>query len=61
MVQDLAGKVAIVTGGSEGIGYATAALLARRGAQVVICGRRQEVLEKARTMIEAEGEEPLYA
>ena len=51
----LAGKVAIVTGGSEGIGYATAALLARRGAQVVICGRRQEVLEKARTMIEAEG------
>lgn len=55
MAQDMAGKVAIVTGGSEGIGYATAALLARRGAQVVICGRRQDVLEKARAGIEAEG------
>ena len=55
MTQDMAGKVAIVTGGSDGIGLATAALLARRGAQVVICGRRQEVLDQARATIEAEG------
>lgn len=55
MTQDMAGKVAIVTGGSDGIGLATAALLARRGAQVVICGRRQEVLDQARASIEAEG------
>ena len=55
MAQDLAGKVAIVTGGSDGIGLATAALLARRGAQVMICGRRQEQLDKARAAIEAEG------
>ena len=55
MMQDMAGKVAIVTGGSDGIGLATAALLARRGAQVVICGRRQEVLDQARASIEAEG------
>lgn len=55
MMQDMAGKVAIVTGGSDGIGLATAALLARRGAQVVICGRRQEVLDQARATIEAEG------
>ena len=54
MMQDMAGKVAIVTGGSDGIGLATAALLARRGAQVVICGRRQEVLDQARASIEAE-------
>ena len=54
MMQDMAGKVAIVTGGSDGIGLATAALLARRGAQVVICGRRQEVLDHARATIEAD-------
>mgnify|MGYP000854663093 CR=1 FL=1 len=32
MTQDMTGKVAVVTGGSDGIGLATAALLARRGA-----------------------------
>ena len=55
MAQDFAGKVAIVTGGSDGIGLATAALLARRGAHVTICGRRQELLDSARARIEAEG------
>ncbi|MBS0278903.1 MAG: SDR family oxidoreductase [Proteobacteria bacterium] len=55
MTQDLSGKVALVTGGSDGIGLATAALLARRGARVVICGRRAEVLETARAAIAADG------
>lgn len=55
MSENLAGQVAIVTGGSDGIGLATAALLARRGATVVICGRRQEMLDKARDMIAAQG------
>lgn len=55
MTQDMIGKVAIVTGGSDGIGFATAALLARRGAEVVICGRRQDMLDTARAAIEAEG------
>jgi len=55
MVQDMIGKVALVTGGSDGIGLATAALLARRGAQVVVCGRRQELLDKAHDSIASEG------
>jgi 3-oxoacyl-[acyl-carrier protein] reductase len=36
---DLAQSVCVVTGGSEGIGRATALALARRGARVAICGR----------------------
>ena len=32
-------KVVLVTGGSEGIGYSTSLLLARRGAHVVFCAR----------------------
>ena len=55
MVQDFTGQVAIVTGGSDGIGLATASLLSRRGAPVVTCGRRQELLDAARTRISSEG------
>jgi 3-oxoacyl-[acyl-carrier protein] reductase len=43
----LAGKVAIITGGSEGIGRATAESLGREGASVVICARRPDVLQRA--------------
>ena len=43
----LDGKVAIVTGGSDGLGRATAERLAREGARVAICGRRKEHLEAA--------------
>ena len=37
---ELSGKVALVTGGSDGLGRAAAHRLAAEGALVVICGRR---------------------
>ena len=40
-------KVAIVTGGSRGIGYATAEAFLREGAAVILCGSRQETADKA--------------
>ena len=54
----LQGKVAVVTGGSEGIGRAAAQSLGREGASVVVCARREEVLRTAASDVaEATGAE----
>lgn len=49
--QLLKGKIALITGGSTGLGYAAAKLLADHGAFVYITGRRADVLEKAKQSI----------
>jgi NAD(P)-dependent dehydrogenase (short-subunit alcohol dehydrogenase family) len=50
---DLKSRVAVVTGGGSGIGAASALLFAQHGADVAICGRTAETLEKTATKIEA--------
>src|SRR2546425_5931236 len=48
----LQGKVAVVTGGTSGIGLATARLLLAEGAAVAICGRDQARLAAAKSALE---------
>jgi len=50
---DLAGKVVCITGGSKGIGYATAEDFAREKARVVICARGVDGLKSAAERLEA--------
>lgn len=52
---NLTGKTALVTGSTEGIGYAIARQLASAGADVVINGRSEDKTEKAAKRLESEG------
>lgn len=51
----LKNKIAVVTGGNSGIGYATAQELLAQGATVVITGRRPEAVAQAATALGATG------
>ena len=50
----LTGKVAIVTGGTRGIGFATVRTYLQNGAKVALWGSRQETVEKALQKLHAE-------
>ena len=52
---ELKGKLVLVTGGSRGIGKSIALKLADQGADLVICGRNQDTLDKAVKDVQSRG------
>jgi NAD(P)-dependent dehydrogenase (short-subunit alcohol dehydrogenase family) len=56
---DLSGRVAVITGGGTGIGRGSALVLAERGADVLLAGRRPEPLESTADEVRALGRRAL--
>ena len=53
-------KVAVITGGTSGLGYAFAELLGKAGAKIVITGRREELGFKAEAALKEMGIDVMY-
>ena len=56
----LSGRIALITGGTSGIGKATALLFSREGATIIITGRRQALGQAVVTEIEKNGEQAFF-
>ena len=54
-MKNLTNKVAVITGGNSGIGYATAKELAEEGVKVIITGRNKTAIEKAASELDVTG------
>lgn len=59
-MKEFEGKVALITGGSSGIGRATAIAFAQKGAKIVIASRREKESEETVAMIKEIGSEAIF-
>jgi NAD(P)-dependent dehydrogenase (short-subunit alcohol dehydrogenase family) len=58
-MENLRGKVAVITGGASGIGFATAEALAREGTKLVLADVEEKALEAAAAQLRASGAEAI--